>query len=207
MPYNTRSQKQRQGTGDESSCAIGKQQQTPEMAGTTGSRKRQKVMEHKQSRAISKQPKAPRTPDYTPPCSPMYVPTSPCYSPTYAPAYSPPKHRQLCMVGGVPVTTVALSVWDGDRSSGKHTCTPKSPPCSPTYAPAYSPPDHTQLLMVNGMPVTTVALSVWDGDPSSSKHKCTPKSPPCSPKYAPTRVQQPGSGTRCGTPTYALEPV
>jgi hypothetical protein len=146
MPYNTRSQERQQGTGDELSCAIGKQQQTPKMAGTTGSRKRQKVMERKQSCANSKQPKAPRTPDYT-------------------------------------------------------------PPCSPTYAPAYSPPDHTQLCMVDGKPVTTVALSVWDGDPSSSKHKCTPKSPPCSPKYAPTRAQRPGSGTRCGTPTYALGPV
>lgn len=146
MPYNTRSQTRQQVTGDESSCVIRKQEKAPKMACTTGSRKRQKVMEHRQSDGIRKQQKAPRSPDYT-------------------------------------------------------------PPCSPTYAPAYSPPDHTQLCMVRGRPVTTVALSVWGGDLSSGKHKCTPKSPPCSPKYAPTKAQEPTSGTRRGTPTYALGPV
>ena len=204
MPYNTRSQERQQGTGDKSSRAIGKQQQTPTMAGTTGSRKRQKVMEHNSACATSKQPKAPRTPDYTPPCSP-----------TYAPAYSPPDHPQLCKVNGMPVTTVASSVWNGDRSSGKQEKAPRTPdytpPCSPTYAPAYSPPDHTQRCKVNGMPVTTVALSVWGGDRSSGKQEKAPRTPdytpPCSPKYAPTRAQRPGSGTRCGTQTYALGPL
>ena len=95
--------------GDESSCAIGKQEKAPRTPDYT-----------------------PRTTDYTPPCSPMHVPKSPSYSPTYAPAFCPPEHTQLCKVNGMPVTTVATSIWDGERSPDddhKHKFSPKSAPC------------------------------------------------------------------------------
>jgi hypothetical protein len=125
----------------------------------------------------------------------MYVPASPSYTPTYTPACNPPDHTERCMANGMPVTTVATWIWDGERSSDEdtHKFTPTSPPCSPMYVPkspsysptyelAYSPPGHTERCMVNGMPVTTVSTLVWDGERRSddeNKHKFSPKSAPC----------------------------